>query len=548
MLSFDSRSIKTLLSEKHEHWFASEYPIFYKTRDIKGLKAEEDEQLDNKSKFLPNARLKSAIDTALEANQIIATNLMIDYIIKHQNNYVYSFLFEDNLVDLLQKGINISGLLNSDIFFHRFDFESWPAVHHCDRSISTHYNDSIFNLRHSYEEVFKDYAELLSESSQGDDQRSPSSSMSSSSKLLPPLGRARDGKPELEQEKVYKIQYSLNILPSIRTQQSTIMHQCGQTEELELFECDAMKDLIEFKWTSYARAIHYIGFSMHMMYFVVYSLFCFEVYVYQDTSHQGIFLILMAILLLYPLIYDMTQFRKSGIKVYLSDMWNYSDQCHIWLGYSNIVVHQVQPPHWHSTKFLSIIVTFFLLIKTFFFLRIFGELSYLVTMMKQVVYDLKVFMIFYFILIWIAALILNIIELGNFSEHRNVANKKLLKATTYPGIEYKELPKFLRQVVGAIRISLGDFDFSESTRLESFENIIYWVTWITLVITTCIVFLNFIIAEVSLSYEKIKEKINGQQMKERVLLIKEAEDMMFATTKEDKKLFPRYLVTREVEE
>jgi len=43
VLSFDSRSIKTLLSEKHEHLFVSEYPIFYKTRDIKGLKAEEDE-------------------------------------------------------------------------------------------------------------------------------------------------------------------------------------------------------------------------------------------------------------------------------------------------------------------------------------------------------------------------------------------------------------------------------------------------------------------------------------------------------------------------
>ena len=394
---------------------------------------------------MPNAKLKSAIDTALEANQIIATNLMINYIIKHQNSYVYSFLFEDNLVDLLQKGINVSGLLNSDIFYHRFDFENWPAIHHCDLSISTHYNDSIFNLRHNYEMVYKDYQKLLNESQQDDGQSSQSSSMNSNTKLASSADKARDSKlHQVHERKVYKIQYSLNILPSIQTQQSTIMHQCGQTEELELFECHAMKDLIEFKWTSYARSIHYIGFSMHMMYFVVYSLFCFDVYVYQDTSHQGVFLILMAILLLYPLIYDMTQFRKSGVKVYLSDMWNYSDQCHIWLGYTNLIVHHVHPPNWHSTKFLSLVVTFFLLIKTFFFLRIFGELSYLVTMMKQVVCDLKVFMIFYFILIWIAALILNIIELGNFSEHKNVDNKKLLKATTYPGIEYKELPKFIR--------------------------------------------------------------------------------------------------------
>lgn len=93
---------------------------------------------------------------------------MINYIIKYQNSYVYSYLFEDNLVDLLQKGINVSGLLNSDIFFHRFDFESWPAIHHCDLSISTHYNNSIFELRHNYAEVFKDYPELLNEGVQGD--------------------------------------------------------------------------------------------------------------------------------------------------------------------------------------------------------------------------------------------------------------------------------------------------------------------------------------------------------------------------------------------
>jgi len=37
-------------------------------------------------------------------------------------------------------------------------------------------------------------------------------------------------------------------------------------------------------------------------------------------------------------------------------------------------------------------------------------------------------------------------------------------------------------------------------------------------------------------------------MKERVLLIKEAEDMMLTRMKSDKKMFPRYLITREVEE
>ena len=43
---------------------------------------------------------------------------------------------------------------------------------------------------------------------------------------------------------------------------------------------------------------------------------------------------------------------------------------------------------------------------------------------------------------------------------------------------------------------------------------------------TSIIFLNFIIAEVSSSYEEVKLHIDGLILKERASLIKESEDMM----------------------
>ena len=43
---------------------------------------------------------------------------------------------------------------------------------------------------------------------------------------------------------------------------------------------------------------------------------------------------------------------------------------------------------------------------------------------------------------------------------------------------------------------------------------------------TCVVFLNFIIAEVSSSYASVKNNVKGLIMKERAALIKESEDMM----------------------
>jgi hypothetical protein len=50
----------------------------------------------------------------------------------------------------------------------------------------------------------------------------------------------------------------------------------------------------------------------------------------------------------------------------------------------------------------------------------------------------------------------------------------------------------------------------------------FWFTWIIIVTMTCIIFLNFIIAEVSASYEKVNVRVKGLIEKERVQLIKEA--------------------------
>jgi hypothetical protein len=61
---------------------------------------------------------KSAIDIALENNQVTACNLIIDYIVQYQNNFAFTFLFQENFLDLVKKGIQVSKLLESDIFCH----------------------------------------------------------------------------------------------------------------------------------------------------------------------------------------------------------------------------------------------------------------------------------------------------------------------------------------------------------------------------------------------------------------------------------------------
>ena len=61
-----------------------------------------------------------------------------------------------------------------------------------------------------------------------------------------------------------------------------------------------------------------------------------------------------------------------------------------------------------------IIIILLSIIKTFFFLRIFSSLSYIVTMLKNVMYDLRVFFIFYMSLIFLFSLIFGVLGIGNY--------------------------------------------------------------------------------------------------------------------------------------
>jgi len=51
---------------------------------------------------------------------------MIDHIIRFQNNFVSSFLFKNNLLDLMDRGIEVNKLLKSKVFFYKFEYDEWP--------------------------------------------------------------------------------------------------------------------------------------------------------------------------------------------------------------------------------------------------------------------------------------------------------------------------------------------------------------------------------------------------------------------------------------
>ena len=107
----------SLLSEDFEEYFSSDYPIFYRNKLNKG------------SIQRPKYYYRNAVDQALKSNQSRAVSAILDYIIKYQNNYISAFLFTKNFSTILEKGIELTELLSSDVFLYNFDLDEWPSTH-----------------------------------------------------------------------------------------------------------------------------------------------------------------------------------------------------------------------------------------------------------------------------------------------------------------------------------------------------------------------------------------------------------------------------------
>jgi hypothetical protein len=175
----------------------------------------------------------------------------------------------------------------------------------------------------------------------------------------------------------------------------------------------------------------------------------------------------------------------------LADFWNYVDILHIALGYANLWC-QKSLGTWHLTsKSMMITVTAICLIKTFFFMRIIKGFSQIVTMIIVVVSDLRTFLIFYVLLIFMFSLVFDIIAPS-------------------PAEEYEHVGRFMGNAITSLRMSLGDFDFGilrvigGHAEILPKQHIMFWVAWLIMVIASSFIFINFVIAEVTNSYYKVK--------------------------------------------
>lgn len=169
------------------------------------------------------------------------------------------------------------------------------------------------------------------------------------------------------------------------------------------------------------------------------------------------------------------------------------------------------------------IIILLLVVKTFFFLRIFSTLTPLVVMLTSVFGDLRPFMLFYSILIVMLGQLYCILGLGNVMHKKGKFSDAHLKnyeltekdgnithISGMPGVEYHHVGLWVGEILWTLRISIGDNSaIGPATVLDPVENIMFWICFFTTVFASNIVFLNFIVAEASATYSKVTETLEA---------------------------------------
>ena len=132
--------------------------------------------------------------------------------------------------------------------------------------------------------------------------------------------------------------------------------------------------MINFKWYNYGKLVHMSAAVIHITYVLTFLVFVDRQYLHRDEKINITLIIIMFLCNFAAFCYDTRQLIKQGF-MYFFDPWNYYDQLYIWSGFLNLYLQaDFNDEHSHFDPLSQSVIIFFsvtMLIKTFFFMRIF---------------------------------------------------------------------------------------------------------------------------------------------------------------------------------
>jgi len=117
----------------------------------------------------------------------------------------------------------------------------------------------------------------------------------------------------------------------------SIISECVESDELQIFEVDNFQNLLKFKWEGFTKNLHFRGCFFHFFYTFTLMVFINKVYIQNDTENNRVYQYLLCVGIIYPFWYETLQLYRSGFKDYFSDINNYLDLLYIYGGLINVI-------------------------------------------------------------------------------------------------------------------------------------------------------------------------------------------------------------------
>ncbi|CDW85302.1 wd-40 repeat protein [Stylonychia lemnae] len=446
---------------------------------------------------------QSPFDFATQNRQQKILNLILHVIIKYQNHILFNQLIDKHICELIEYKIDLQDYFESHLPFYEIIDPNFPSQHYDDRALLV--GTSLQNLKEihlNYEQLFKD---VLFE------------------------------KPENEESSNVSIEYFIVNLPyTLNKNANQLMQVLSDTQKQEYLENQIIQSIIQFKWRTHTRVFYFKNFFIYMIFIFAFIFETFYSAYYGliseeldgDLRNIWVRILIKFIcfgVIVYFLIYEYRQFKIQKFS-YFMDLWNYFDLSYI-ISYVILTIVEFSSTSEQAVIILHIIAILLSSMKLFQFLRIFQGFSFLVSMLQGVFMDLRFFLGFFLIFIFQFGLVFTILFRAKFVDG------------------YKGVGK-LTYFLTIFRISTGDFELDDYKDQDSELVFITWVVWVFTVLIINIVFMNFIIAVISESYEKVMQKLVAESYKVKANLILEREQLFSEQELKNPVYFPNYIVIR----
>lgn len=273
---------------------------------------------------------------------------------------------------------------------------------------------------------------------------------------------------------------------------SKIMMSLLEYPNIDIFENACIQTIIDFKWQKYTKWYYVIQAIIYLSFFVIFIADLFYSVFYNQRRDFNLVLCLKIVcnaFLFFFLLISLASGFKAGLKWYFKTIWNYIDLFIFVLYLAMTYLEMLKNPDYHIyVRIIFCPLVLLAEVKLTYFLRMLEGFSFQVQMMIGVFYDLRYFVCFYVISITLYGILFAIMKYDTDTDsYSNIG------ASAY--------------FIQAFRTSTGDFDTESYGDQDDSLVTLTWIIFILAVFVLNIILMNFIIAVISQSYEKIMQKL-----------------------------------------